>query len=179
MIVDLFILQVASEICVSPFFFYQFKFVRDEYGLVLFNGIFTFVGYLMPKTSFAEEQQWYYRTHCGLRGWRSRAKGKAVLPFDIWLYILVFYFTPTLACRCKALPKKVPKRIIQKKRQQQIRDEDVSFILSFIYWVQQPFHGWGSFSWIHWNGWIPQLRCQKYVNRFMHVFVLNWYFGLP
>ena len=38
-----------------------------------------------------------------------------------------------------------PKRIIQKKRQQQIRDEDVSFILSFIYWVQQTFRGWGSF----------------------------------
>ena len=34
------------------------------------------------------------------------------------------------------------------------------------YWVQQPFRGWGSFSWIHWNGWIPQLRCQKYVNSF-------------
>ena len=81
--------------------------------------------------------------------------------------------------RCNGLPKKVPKRIIQKKRQQQIRDEHVSFIISFICWVQQQFHGWGSFSWIHWNGWIPQLRCQKYVNRFMHVFVLIWYFGLP
>ena len=22
------------------------------------------------------------------------------------------------------------------------------------------------FSWIHWNGWIPQLRCQKYVKSF-------------
>ena len=64
------------------------------------------------------------------------------------------------------MPKKVPKRIIQKKRQQQIRDEDVSFILSFIYWVQQPFHGRGSFSWIYWNGWIPQLTCQKYVKSF-------------
>ena len=98
-------------------------------------------------------------------GWRSRAKGMAVLPLDIWLHILVILFYPTLVCRCNALPKKVPKRIIQKKRQQ-IRDEDVSFILSFIYWVQQPFRGWGSFSWIHWNGWIPQLRCQKYVNSF-------------
>ena len=53
----------------------------------------------------------------------------------------LFYFTPTLTSRCNALPKKVPKRIIKKKIQQQIRDEDVSFILSFIYWVQQPFGG--------------------------------------
>ena len=51
-------------------------------------------------------------------------------------------------------------------QQQQIRDEGVSFILSFIYWVQQPFRGWGSFSWIRWNDWIPQLRCQKYVKSF-------------
>ena len=39
------------------------------------------------------------------------------------------------------MPKKVPKRIIQKLKTGQIRDEDVSFILSFIYWVQQPFRG--------------------------------------
>ena len=63
-------------------------------------------------------------------------------------------------------PIKSQKRIIQKKRQQRIRDEDVSFILSFIYWVQQTFHVWEIFSWIHWNGWIPQLRCQKYVKSF-------------
>ena len=81
-------------------------------------------------------------------------------------YFWLFYFTPTLTGWCNALPNKVPKRIIQKKRQQQIRDEYVSFILSFIYWVQQSFHGWGSFSWIHRKGWIPHLRCQKYVNRF-------------
>ena len=97
--------------------------------------------------------KWYYLTH----SWED--KGVHTI---FWL----FYFTPTLVGRCNALPKKVPKRIIQKKRQQQIRDEDISFILSFIYWVQQPFRGWGSFSWIHWNGWIPQLRCQKYVKLF-------------
>ena len=89
------------------------------------------------------------------------------LVLDIWLHILIIlYFTPTLVSRCNALSKGVPKRIIQKEKTGQIRDEDVSFILSFIYWVQQPFHGWGCFSWIHWNGWIPQLRCQKYVNSF-------------
>ena len=103
---------------------------------------------------------------CGVCGWRSRAKGKAVLPFDIWLHILVILFYPP-RWLVDVMPwPKTPKRIIQKKRQQQIRDENVSFILSFIYWVQQPFHGWGSFSRIHWNDWIPQLRCQKYVNHF-------------
>ena len=103
----------------------------------------------------------------GFHSWRSRAKGQGC--FAVWIFdsiFWLFYFTPTLVSRCNALPKKVLKRILQKKRQQQIRDEDVSFILFFIYWVQQPFHGWGSFSWIHWNGWILQLRCQKYVNRF-------------
>ena len=121
---------------------------------------------------------WNYRLKlhtkaCGVYSWRSRAKGKGQSCVAVWIsdsIFWLFYFTPTLVGRCNALPKKVPKRIIRKKkkkkRQQQIRDEDVSFILSFIYWVQQPFHGWGSFSWIHWNVWIPQLRCQKYVNLF-------------
>ena len=36
------------------------------------------------------------------------------------------HFTPMLASRCNALPYKVPKRLIQKKRQQQIRDVDIS-----------------------------------------------------
>ena len=107
-------------------------------------------------------------------GQRARLCCRLISDSIFWLY----YFTPTLASRCDALPKKVPKELYKRKDMQQIRDEDVSFILSFIYWVQQPFYGWGSFSWIHWNGWILQLRCQKYVNRFMHVFVLIWYFEL-
>ena len=78
-------------------------------------------------------------------GLRSGAMGKAVLPLDIWLHILVILFYLTLVSQCNTLLKKVPKRIIRKKRQQQIKDEGVSFILSFIYWVQQPFRGWGSF----------------------------------
>ena len=112
---------------------------------------------------------WYYVDSVGI--------SLVALALDIWLHILVIlYFTATLVSRCNALPKKVPKRIIQKKRQKQIRDEDVSFILSFIYWVQQPFRGRWSFSWIHWNGWIPQLRCQSTLNRFIWVFVLIWIF---
>ena len=108
-------------------------------------------------------QVWIYEVW----GLRSGANGQGCVA--VWISDSIFwlsYFTPTLVSRCNALPKKVPKRIIQKKRQPQIRDEDVSFILSFIYWVQQPFHGWGSFSWIHWNGWIPSKRCQKYLKSF-------------
>ena len=93
---------------------------------------------------------------------RARLCCRSISDSIFWL----FYFTPKLVSWCNTLPKKVPKRIIQKKRQKQIRDEDVSLIHSFIYWFQQPFRGWGSFSWIHWNGWILQLRGQKYVNRF-------------
>ena len=110
-----------------------------------------------------------------LWGMRLKVTGKGQGCVAVWYltpYFGYFILPPRLA-------QESPKRIIQRKRQQQIRDEDVSFILSFIYWVQQPFHGWWSFSWIHWNGWISQLSCQKYVNRFMHLFVLIWYFGLP
>ena len=100
-------------------------------------------------------------------GQRAKLRCRLISDSIFWL----FYFTPTWLVGV-TLGQESPKRIIQKIRQQQIRDKDVSFILSFIYWVQQPFPGWGSFSWIHWNGWIPHLRCQKYVNLFMHVFVL-------
>ena len=70
-------------------------------------------------------------------GQRARLCCRLISDSIFWL----FYFTPTLIGRCNTLPKKSSKRIIQKKRQQQIGDEDVSFILSFIYWVRQPFHG--------------------------------------
>ena len=33
-------------------------------------------------------------------------------------------------------PKKVPRELYKKKRQKQIRDENISSILSFIYWVK-------------------------------------------
>ena len=52
----------------------------------------------------------------GFEVWRSGAKGKAVLPYDIWLHVLVIlYFTPTLVNRCNALPKKVSKVLYKKK----------------------------------------------------------------
>ena len=47
---------------------------------------------------------------------RSGAKGKAVLPQDIWLHILVILFYPTLIGRRNALPKESPKRNAQKEK---------------------------------------------------------------
>ena len=113
----------------------------------------------------------------GFEAWRSRAKGKAMLPLDIWLHILVILFYPTLVSLCNALPKKVPKRIIQKKRHQQIRDKDISFILSFIYWVfsTSPWMREFSLNILKWLS--PQLRCQKFVNRF-HVCMYVSTFGI-
>ena len=60
-------------------------------------------------------------------------KGKAVLLFDIWLHYEVILFYPTLASRCNSLNKKGPKELY-KRRQQQLGDEDVSFI-SFLYFL--------------------------------------------
>ena len=58
-------------------------------------------------------------------GQRARLCCRLISDSIFWL----FYFTPTLVSRCNTLPKKVPKRIIQKKRQQQMRDE--TFLLYF------------------------------------------------
>ena len=56
------------------------------------------------------------------------------------IFLVILYYTPTFVSRCNALPKKSQKELYKRNRQKQIRDEDVSFILSFIYWVQQAFH---------------------------------------
>ena len=75
---------------------------------------------------------------------RLKVTGKGQGCVAIWIsdsIVWLFYFIPMLASQCNTLPKEIPKRIIQKKRQQQIRDKVISFIFSFIYWVQQPFHG--------------------------------------
>ena len=98
------------------------------------------------------------------QGLRARLCCRKISDSIFWLHC----FTPRWLAGAMPCPKKVPKELYKKKKKRlkQIRDEDVSFILSFIYWVQQTFHELGSFSWIHWNRWIPQLRCQKHVYRF-------------
>ena len=66
--------------------------------------------------------------------WRSGAKGKALLPSDIWLHILVTLFHPTLTGRRNVLPKESPKRNVQKEKIE-IKQRRKHF-LSFIYWVK-------------------------------------------
>ena len=66
--------------------------------------------------------------------------GKAVLPFDIWLHYEVIFFYPTLASWCNSLNKKDPKELYE-RRQQQIGDEDVSFIF-FLYFLDSTTIQW-------------------------------------
>ena len=67
-------------------------------------------------------------------------KGKAVLPFDIWLHYEVILFYPTLASWCNSLNKKGSKESYE-RRQQQIGDKDVSFIF-FLYFLGSTIIPW-------------------------------------
>ena len=98
--------------------------------------------------------RWYYVGYVGVR---------YLTPYFAYI---IFY--PHVVWSGECLAQESPKRIIQKKRQQQIRDEDV-FFLYFPLFTAFNNHSMdeGVFSWIHWNGWIPQLRCQNTLNRFM------------
>ena len=60
-------------------------------------------------------------------------QGQAVLPFDIWLHSEVILFYPMLSSWCISLNKKAQKELYE-RRQQQIRDEDISFIF-FLYFL--------------------------------------------
>ena len=55
------------------------------------------------------------------------------MPFDIWLNNEVILFYPTLASWCNSLNKKAQKELYD-RRQQQLGDEDVSFIF-FLYFL--------------------------------------------
>ena len=101
--------------------------------------------------------RWYYVGCVGI--------SLVMLALGIWLHIFGYFILPP---RCLIGEMSCPRKS-QKELEKTATDmrRNVSFILSFIYWVQQPFHGWGSFSWIYWSGWIPQLRYQNTLNRFM------------
>ena len=74
--------------------------------------------------------------------WRSGAKGKAVLPLDIWLHILVILFYPTLTGRRNALSKESPKRNIQKEKIETDKRRK-HFFHTFLYllgeWINQRY----------------------------------------
>ena len=114
-------------------------------------------------------------------GMRLKVTSKGQGCVAVWISDSIFwlsYFTPTLASRSNTLPKKVPKNYTKEKTATDKRRR--RFFYTFLYLLGSSAIPWmREFSWMHWNGWTPQLRCQKYVNRFMHVFILIWYFGLP
>ena len=57
---------------------------------------------------------------------------RKISDFIFWLHC----FTPRWLVGAMPCPKQVPKEIYKKKRQKQIRDENTSSTLSFIYWVK-------------------------------------------
>ena len=101
-------------------------------------------------------------------------QGQAVLPFFLNFFLSdsilrLFYFYPTLTCWCNSLNKKAQKELYE-RRQQQIGDEDVFLKnFSFISWVQQPFNGWGNFSWIQLKWLNPPDKV------FKNTLIVSWY----
>ena len=88
--------------------------------------------------------------------WRERVRDIHASGTTWWWW----WFYLTSASRCNSLNKKGPKKLY-KRRQQQMRDEDVSFIFSFISWVQHPFYGWGSFPWVQLKWLNPPVKVSK------------------
>ena len=96
-----------------------------KYATTIFNGHFNLRAkqkYEVLSATSVNMYLWCLKvfrvevTNVGFKGfWRSGAKGKAVLPLDIWLHILVILFYPMLTGRRNALSKESPKRNIQKE----------------------------------------------------------------
>ena len=71
--------QILMNVIIFFVEFYTIFFGFSRFGLVsLFNGISTFVGYLIPKAILLEEQYWYYLTH----SWED--KGVHTFSKGIW-----------------------------------------------------------------------------------------------
>ena len=66
------------------------------------------------------------------QGLRARLCCRKISDSIFWLRC----FTPRWLAGAMPCPKKVPKEMYKKKRQKQIRDENISSILSFIYLVK-------------------------------------------
>ena len=120
------------------------------------------------------------RWYCGVCGWRSRAKGKAVLPFEYLTPYFGYFILPLrwLVGVMPSLPKKVPKRNLHKKTITDRRRR--RFFYTFLYLLGSTTIPWMREFFLNIQKWLnPPLKVSKYVNRFMYVFVCIWYFGLP
>ena len=82
-------------------------------------------------SEFQPDKMWSLKAFDG-QGLRARLCCRKISDCIFWLY----YFTPRWLAGAMPCPKKVPKEIYKKKRQKQIRDENTSSTLSFIYWVK-------------------------------------------
>ena len=118
--------------------------------------------------------------NCGVLEAEGHGKGQCcVAVWYLTLYFGYFILPPRWLVGVTPCPNKSQKNYTKEKTATDKRQR--RFFYTFFYLLGSTTIPWVKefFSWIPWNGWIPQLRCQKYVNRFMHVFVLIWYFGLP
>ena len=106
-------------------------------------------------------------------------KGQGCVAVSIWLHILVILFYPHVDWSVKRLAQESPKKNSTKEKTATDKRRR-RFFNTFLYLLGSTTISWMREFFLNTLKWLnPQLRCQKYVNRFMHVFVLIWYFGLP
>ena len=74
----------------------------------------------------------YYVNVWSLKASKVRGQGQSCVAVDIWLYILVILFYPTLTGWRNALPKESPKRNIQKEKIE-IDKRRKHFFYTFLY----------------------------------------------
>ena len=87
------------------------------------------------------------------QGLRARLCCCKISDSIFWLHC----FTPRWLAGAMPCPKKVPKEMYKKKRQKQIRDENTSSTLSFIYWVK------GLTNATSWDvAWCPKYQTAKW-----------------
>ena len=72
----------------------------------------------------------------------------SMLLFGIWLHSGLFYFYLTLSCWFNFLDIKNTKELYERRREEKIGGQYITFIFCLYFWVQQPFRGWGNSSWI-------------------------------
>ena len=115
----------------------------------------------------------------GYRGLRSRAKGKVVLPFEyLTPYFGYFILPPRWLVGVTPCPRRFQKNYTKEKTATDKRRG--RFFYTFLYLQSSTTIPWMREFFLNTLKWLnPPVKVSKYVNRFMHIFVLIWYFGLP
>ena len=93
-----------------------------------------------------------------------------------YLTLYFGYFTLHWLVGVTPCTRKSQKDFIQKKTVTD-RIRRLFFLYTFLYFLgSTTIPSWGSFPWIHWNGWFPQLRCQKTRSAFLIYACPHWVF---